>query len=234
MRRSVQRLYSGEDRAAVAATMEGCCGVASPSSQSLPSQGIQAIPKLGVGAPMALLAPKAGETVLDLGSGLGHDVLSAARQVGPRGRAIGVDATPEMVFRAREAADSLHVGNAEFRLGEIEHLPIDSESVDGIASDCVINLSPAKPQVFLEAFRVLRPGGRLVVSDVVADKALPEKVRQDARRWAACEAGAVTQQTYVSLLRKAGFENVRAERKGAYKPGLSKAVVFAEKPRTSV
>ena len=179
---------------------------------------------------MELLSPHEGEVILDLGSGPGRDVLLAAERVGPRGRAIGVDSTPEMVFRAREAAASLARTSAEFRLGEIEHLPIETESVDGITSDCVINLSTDKAQVFREAFRVLKPGGRIVVSDVVADGELPAWVRQDAERWAACEAGAVTAADYVALMRSAGFEAVEAELKGAYREGLSRATVRGRKP----
>ena len=179
---------------------------------------------------MELLAPRPGEVILDLGSGPGRDVLYAAELVGPGGKAIGVDATPEMIFRAREAAASLHRANAEFRLGEIEHLPLESGTVDGIGSDCVVNLSPDKGQVFREAFRVLKPGGRIVVSDVVADRELPAEVRRDVERWAACEAGAVTEAEYVRLLRVAGFQEVRSERQGAYREGLSRAVVRAVKP----
>ncbi|HYM39096.1 MAG TPA: methyltransferase domain-containing protein [Thermoplasmata archaeon] len=191
------------------------------------------LPRLGVGDPMEALGLEAGEVVLDLGSGPGRDVLFAAEQVGRRGQAIGVDATPEMVFRAREAAASLRRTNAEFRLGEIEHLPIESGTVDAIASDCVINLSPDKAQVFREAFRVLKPGGRIVVSDVVADRELPSKMQQDTERWAACEAGAVTRAEYVALMRRAGFDRIRTERKGAYRAGLSRALVRGVKPHAS-
>lgn len=185
---------------------------------------------MGVGSPVALLGLRNGEVVVDLGSGPGRDVLEAAERVGPSGRAIGVDATPEMVYSAREAARTLGRPNAEFRLGEIEHLPVESGTADAITSDCVINLSPDKASVFREAFRVLKPGGRIVVSDVVADCELPADVRRDAQLWAACVAGAETEATYLSLLRDAGFEEIRSETAGEYATGLSRAVVTARKP----
>lgn len=170
---------------------------------------------------------------MDLGSGPGRDVLYAAERVGPGGLALGVDATPEMVFAAREAAGALGRVNAAFRLGEIEHLPVDSGTVDGVSSDCVVNLSPDKAQVFRETFRVLKPGGRLVLSDVVANGELPPEVRRDRERWAACEAGAVPIGQYEDLLRAAGFVDVRSEILGSYRDGrLSRAVVTARKPRT--
>lgn len=206
-----------------------CCDSEETSQRSGPVSEPE-LARLGVGEPLDSLALKPGEVLLDLGSGPGRDVLVAAERVGPQGRAIGVDATPEMVFRAREAAASLGRGNAEFRLGEIEHLPVESGSVDAISSDCVVNLSPDKPQVFRDAFRVLRPGGRIVVSDVVADAPLTEQVRRDPERWAACEAGAVTLSEYVAMLRDAGFEAIRSETTGSYKEGLSRALVSARKP----
>ncbi len=186
--------------------------------------------KLGVGNPIALAGLRPGEVVLDLGSGPGSDVLEAARRVGPQGKALGVDATPEMVYHAREQARSLDLGNAEFRLGEIEHLPVETATVDVVLSDCVVNLSPDKAQVFREAFRVLKPGGRLVLFDVIADGELPDAVRRDAAAWAACVAGAVPEGEYVSLLRDAGFEEVRAERRGPYAPHLHTVLVTAQKP----
>jgi len=230
IRRKVRAHYAGKSASSCASSAGSCCGPDLISLDGAKPAGGRTIPSLGVGDPMEVLSPKADEVVLDLGSGPGRDVFHAAERVGPHGRAIGVDATPEMVFRARETAASLGQTNVEFRLGEIEHLPVESESVDAVASDCVVNLSPDKAQVFREAFRVLRPGGRIVVSDVVADRELPAEVRQDTERWAACEAGAVTQAEYVSLMRAAGFESVRAERKGAYRPGLSRATVLGVKP----
>ena len=231
VRKSVRARYGGD--------AEGCCGSSSaPGCEADGAhvdpggfEGTAAIPRLGVGDPMERLAPKQGETVLDLGSGPGRDVLVAAERGGPNGRAIGVDATPEMIFRAREAARSLGRTNAEFRLGEIEHLPVEPGSVDGISSDCVVNLSPDKARVFREAYRVLKPGGRLVVSDVVADHEAPASARTDGERWAACEAGAVTLAEYEALLRDAGFGDIASEVLGTYRDGLlSRAVVTAQKP----
>ncbi len=230
VRRQVRERYAASAGCGCDSESAACCGPDAAPSGTMDPLG--SILRLGVGDPMTLLSPAPGETVLDLGSGRGRDVLFAAERVGPQGRAIGVDATPEMVYAAREAARSLGRENAEFRLGEIEHLPVESASVDAVASDCVINLSPDKAQVFREAFRVLKAGGRLVVSDVVADAEVPTAARSDASRWAACEAGAVTAEAYVSLLRGAGFEDAHAETQGTYKPGLSRAVVTATKPRS--
>jgi len=230
IRRKVRDRYANAGDSCCGPSATGCCDANLVPLDAVGSADLRDIARLGVGDPMEVLAPRAGEVVVDLGSGPGRDVLFAAERVGPHGRAIGVDATPEMVYRARQAATSLGRGNAEFRLGEIEHLPLDSDTVDGIASDCVINLSPDKVQVFREAFRVLKPGGRIVVSDVVADRELPPEIRQDAERWAACEAGAVTQDAYVSLMREAGFEEIRAEQKGTYREGLSRAIVTGRKP----
>jgi len=186
--------------------------------------------KLGVGDPVSLADLAAGEVVLDLGSGRGDDVLAAAERVGPNGRAIGVDATPEMVFAARDLARSRGLGNAEFRLGEIEHLPVESESVDVIVSDCVVNLSPDKAQVIREAYRVLRPGGRIVLSDVVTDGELPEAVRKDPRAWAGCVAGAVSEAAYRSLLVDAGFREIETLGGRAWVQGLRSTVLVARKP----
>ncbi len=194
-------------------------------------EGEVPIPKLGVGDPLSVAAPRSGETLLDLGSGPGLDVLRAADLVGPGGKAIGVDATPEMVFRARETARTQRRTNVEFRLGEIEHLPLEAGTVDVIISDCVINLSPDKAQVFRDAFRVLRPGGRIVVSDVVAEREPPDSIRNDPQAWAACVAGAVREADYLEFLRRAGFEDIRTgETRGSYAAGLHSAVVTARKP----
>ncbi len=232
IRKSVRARYGSSAEGCCA---EGACGCGSGASSygTTAKADVGGILRLGVGDPMERLAPRDGETVLDLGSGPGRDVLYAAERVGPRGTAIGVDATPEMVFQAREAAQALGRSNAQFRLGEIEQLPVETGSVDGVSSDCVVNLSPDKARVFREAFRVLKPGGRIVVSDVVADAPLPEDVRRDTERWAACEAGAVTTTEYESLLRDAGFRDVRTEVHGSYRPGLSRATVTARKPQQS-
>jgi len=163
---------------------------------------------LGCGNPGALASMSEGETVLDLGSGAGFDCFLAAQEVGEAGRVIGVDMTPEMVEKARENATKNEHENVEFRLGEIEHLPVPDESVDVIISNCVVNLSPDKPQVFREAFRVLRPGGRLAISDVVVTADLPREVRADPDSVAACVAGASTVDRLQEMLTDAGFEEI--------------------------
>ncbi len=231
LRKRVRTHYGRSAEDCCGSSADACCGAAASVGEPASQPGAGGIARLGVGDPMERLAPREGETILDLGSGPGRDVLLAGEKVGPKGLALGVDATPEMVFAAREAARSLGRENVEFRLGEIEHLPVDSGTVDGISSDCVVNLSPDKGRVFHEAFRVLKPGGRLVLSDVVADRDLPAEMRQDAERWAACEAGAVTLAAYESLLREAGFVGIRSEILGTYREGLlSRATLSAAKP----
>ena len=164
---------------------------------------------LGCGNPTAIADLKAGEVVLDLGSGVGIDVFLVAGKVGPAGRVIGVDMTKEMVEKAKDIAESYGYKNVEFRLGEIEELPIGDKSVDVIISNCVINLSPNKSKVFQEAYRVLKYGGRLIVSDIVTERTLPDEIKQDPGAWAGCIAGALEQQKYLGKIRKAGFENVQ-------------------------
>jgi arsenite methyltransferase len=163
---------------------------------------------LGCGNPQAIAALKAGETVIDLGSGAGFDCFLAARQVGPTGRVIGVDMTADMIGRARQNALKSQIANVEFRLGEIEHLPVADQTADAIISNCVINLSPDKPAVFREAFRVLRPGGRLAISDVVAFGPLPDDVRRDLALYTGCIAGAATIDEAKRWLADAGFVDI--------------------------
>lgn len=164
---------------------------------------------LGCGNPQAIAALKSGEVVLDLGSGGGFDCFLAARQVGDTGRVIGVDMTPAMVSKARANADRGACGNVEFRLGEIENLPVADGIVDVVISNCVINLSPDKTRVFAEAYRVLKPGGRLAISDVVAFAELPEHIRQDMALYTGCMAGASTVAEVEAMLRASGFIGIR-------------------------
>ncbi|MFW2388119.1 MAG: arsenite methyltransferase [Polyangiales bacterium] len=171
---------------------------------------------LGCGNPTALAGLKPGETVVDLGSGAGFDALLSAEKLGPEGRFIGVDMTPEMLERARtNAVNAGHARTVEFREGLIENLPVASDSVDVVISNCVINLSPDKGQVFREAYRVLKPGGRLAVSDIVLTRALPPEVASLAAGWVACLGGALTEDEYFGHMRAAGFENIEHTRKPA-------------------
>jgi len=168
---------------------------------------------LGCGNPQAISALKPGEVVLDLGSGGGFDCFLAARQVGDAGLVIGVDMTPEMLTKARANAEKGGYRNVEFRLGEIEHLPVADAAVDVIISNCVINLSPDKPRVFAEAYRVLKPGGRLAISDIVAFAELPEAVRQDMALYTGCMAGASLVSEIEAMLQASGFTRIRVATK---------------------
>ncbi len=164
---------------------------------------------LGCGNPTALAGLKPGETVVDLGSGAGFDALLSAEKLGPDGRFIGVDMTPEMLERARtNAVNAGYARSVEFREGLIENLPVASESVDVVISNCVINLSPDKAQVFREAHRILKPGGRIAVTDIVLSEPLPAEVAQLAASWIACVGGALTEEDYLGHMRDAGFENI--------------------------
>ncbi|MCS7283183.1 MAG: arsenite methyltransferase [Anaerolineae bacterium] len=168
----------------------------------------EALLSLGCGNPLVGADLKPGETVLDLGSGGGLDCFLAVRQVGPTGRVIGVDMTPEMVERATTAARQLGLSNVEFRLGYLEDLPVEDESVDVVISNCVINLSPDKPRVFREMFRVLKPGGRVSIADMVSKGPLPQSLRESPEAWNACIGGALEMEEYVHALEEAGFTEV--------------------------
>ncbi len=168
---------------------------------------------LGCGNPQAIASLKAGETVVDLGSGGGFDSFLAAKAVGPEGHVIGVDMTPEMISKARKNADKSEFDNVEFRLGEIEHLPVADDSVDVIMSNCVINLSPDKSKVYQEAFRVLKQGGRLAISDIVATAELPDEVKEDLALFAGCVAGAALIDEIKTMLKGAGFTDIRIKPK---------------------
>jgi arsenite methyltransferase len=164
---------------------------------------------LGCGNPQAIAALKPGETVLDLGSGARFDAFLAGRQVGETGRVIGVDMTPAMVSKARANAEAGGTANVEFRLGEIENLPVADGTVDVVMSHCVINLSPEKPRVFADTYRVLKPGGRLAISDVVAFAELPDEIRQDLALYTGCMAGASLVSEVEAMLKAAGFTQIR-------------------------
>lgn len=203
-----------------------CCGDATPSPDEISralgysAAELLAVPAganlgLGCGNPQAIAGLKSGETVLDLGSGAGFDCFLAARQVGERGRVIGVDMTPEMLAKARANARAGGFGNVEFRLGEIESLPVADAAVDVAISNCVINLSPDKPRVYAEVFRVLKPGGRLAISDVVALGELPEAIRSDLALYAGCIGGAVGVPEIEAMLAACGFADIRIAPKDA-------------------
>ena len=197
---------------------KGCCGTSAPEAVSravgYSDEELAALPEganlgLGCGTPVAVASLRPGETVLDLGSGAGIDCFLAAQKVGPTGRVIGVDMTPEMLEKARQNAGKVGAANVEFRLGEIEHLPVSDNSVDAVISNCVINLSPDKPQVFRDAFRVLKPGGRLMVSDLALTAELPALVRNSVAAYIGCVAGALLKTQYLAGVSGAGFTDVR-------------------------
>jgi SAM-dependent methyltransferase len=198
-----------------------CCASAeqperacSPAVQFYASEEVAGLPasvtgaSLGCGNPVAISELQSGETVLDLGSGGGIDCFLAAQQVGPEGHVIGLDVTPDMIKLARHNARQMGLANVDFRFGEMEDIPLPSESVDVIISNCVINLSPDKDAVFAEAYRVLRPGGRMNVSDIVLRGELPESVRDRLDAWAGCVAGALEETDYLNKIRAAGFEDL--------------------------
>ncbi|MCX5889806.1 MAG: arsenite methyltransferase [Deltaproteobacteria bacterium] len=228
IRESVRKRYgeiATQGQSGCGCAPSGCCSGPAPTTPDISSlqigysqEELQAVPVgadlgLGCGNPQAIAALQPGETVLDLGSGGGFDCFLAARQVGPGGRVIGVDMTAEMMARARKNASEAGYANVEFRLGEIEHLPVADASVDVIISNCVINLSPDKGQVLREAFRVLRPGGRLAISDIVALATMPEEMRNDLALYVGCIAGAATLNDLEALLCEAGFDQIRIQPK---------------------
>jgi arsenite methyltransferase len=213
-----------------------CCGVETAESAGrkigYSDEELAAVPEganlgLGCGNPVALASLREGETVLDLGSGAGFDCFLAARAVGPAGRVIGVDMTPEMLGKARENARKGGFGNVEFRLGEIEALPAADASVDAVLSNCVINLSPAKEKVFGEAYRVLRPGGRIMISDIVLVGELPAPVAESLAAYADCIAGAIRKSDYLRLLETAGFADVRVVRETGFEFGEGEMEEYA-------
>ena len=168
---------------------------------------------LGCGNPVALASLEAGQTVVDLGSGGGFDCFLAAKQVGDTGRVIGIDMTPDMLSKARANAEKIQAENVEFRLGEIEHLPVADNSADIIMSNCVINLSPDKPGVYRDAYRILKPGGRLAISDIIATEPLPEEIQQNLALVSACVGGAATIDDTRAMLAEAGFIDIKIKPK---------------------
>lgn len=175
---------------------------------------LQSVPEgvnlgVGCGNPVALASLHEGETVLDLGSGAGLDCFLAAQKVGPTGKVIGVDMTLEMVDRARRSAEEGGYTNVEFKLGEIENLPIDDNSIDSVISNCVINLSPDKQKVFQEAFRVLKPGGRMMISDIVLTQDLPRSIKESIEGYHACVSGAMVRDKYLCCIETAGFQGIK-------------------------
>jgi len=196
-----------------------CCGGSDVTSEQMSTlmgyskQDFVGVPEganmgLGCGNPVALATLQTGETVVDLGSGGGFDCFLAAKQVGETGRVIGVDMTPDMLSKARKNAEKMQTENVEFRLGEIEHLPVADNSADIIMSNCVINLSPDKLSVYRDAYRILKPGGRLAISDIVAIAPLPEEIQQNLALVSACVGGAATIDDTVDMLAEVGFENI--------------------------
>jgi len=232
----------------------GCCNTGrTVESVSLDlgysESDLEAVPEganlgLGCGNPVALASLREGEVVLDLGSGAGFDCFLAAERVGPSGRVIGIDMTPDMLDRARENAKKGGRTNVEFRLGEIEHLPVADNSVDVVISNCVINLSPDKPQVFREAFRVLRPGGRLMVSDIVLAAPLPEALAGSALLYNSCVAGALVREEYLGNIAAAGFTEITVQGEAVFslehivsEPDLARALegaALSESERASL
>jgi len=216
----------------IARSGASCC----PSSESLVEQAklagyseedIKNAPEesnmgLGCGNPVALAGLKEGEIVLDLGSGGGIDVFLATKKVGPKGRVIGVDMTEKMIERSRQTAEKYGYNNVEFRLGEIENLPVEDNSIDVIISNCVINLSPDKKKVFKEAHRVLKPNGRMLISDLVTEGKLPLKIRKNLDAWAACIAGAMDKKEYLRTIEEAGFKKVNIVSESTYELDVSK------------
>ena len=240
--RTVVREHYAKVSKGQAGCAPGCCATM-PTDQSrklgYSADDLENVPEgadmgLGCGNPNAIASLRPGETVLDLGAGGGFDAFLAARAVGPTGKVIGVDMTPDMVSLARTNARKVHATNVEFRLGEIEHLPVADGTVDVILSNCVINLSPDKQSVFDEAFRVLRVGGRLAISDVVAIAPIPDALRNDVAAVCGCIGGAATIDEVRAMLAKAGFKSIAltisptsAQIVDSWMPGVSKFIASA-------
>jgi len=253
IKKSVREHYGKLARGA-AARQAPCCPEARASAQPAAvergiyaAEELAALPEsasgfsLGCGNPTAVAGLRPGETVLDLGSGGGLDCLLAAGQVGAHGRVIGLDMTPEMIVLARKNAREAGAENVEFRFGAMEEMPVEGNSVDVILSNCVINLSPDKDAVFRESYRVLRPGGRFCVSDIVALRELPPEVRADLSLWGGCVGGVLPIEEYLAKLRAAGFEDVAVEAERTFEQflpelaaaGLDDILTPADQPRAA-
>jgi arsenite methyltransferase len=240
VRETVREKYAAAARAAASGTGAACCSPADGTGafgSSLYDRGDQAEASdaaisgsLGCGVPTAVADLHEGEIVLDLGSGAGADILISARRVGPTGRAIGIDMTDEMLELARRNASDAGLENAEFREGYLEELPLEDDSVDVVISNCVINLSSDKPRVLAEAARVLRPGGRLAVSDVIADSDMDGETRADMAAWTGCIAGALTEAEFRAVLAAAGLQDVEIRETHRVHEHAGAAIIRARKP----
>jgi arsenite methyltransferase len=240
VRAAVREKYAAAARAAAEGDSSECCSpgdaaglfgasLYSPISEAdVPESAVSA--SLGCGVPTAVADLREGEIVLDLGSGAGTDVLISARRVGPTGRAIGLDMTDEMLELARANAARAGIENVEFRRGYLEDLPLEDGSVDVVISNCVINLTADKPKVLREAARVLRPGGRLAVSDVVADAGLDEQTRTDMAAWTGCIAGALTEEEFRFALQSAGFDEIEIRETHRVHEHAGAAIIRARRP----
>lgn len=213
-KKDIKKIVS-EKYGAMANESRSCCGSQRDVSEKIgySKEDLASVPEganlgLGCGNPVAMAELKEGDVVLDLGSGAGLDVFFASQKVGESGKVIGVDMTTEMIEKARKNAINSGATNVEFRQGEIEELPVDDNSIDVIISNCVINLSPDKPQVFRDAYRVLKPGGRIMVSDIVLNRELPEELKDNIEALVGCVAGAMKREEYLKTIQDAGFSDV--------------------------
>jgi arsenite methyltransferase len=249
IRENVRERYAAAAKAVAESTAAGCCGNAvkltneqgqqvfggslygSAEAGEVPEEALAA--SLGCGVPTAVADLHEGETVLDLGSGAGADVLISARRVGPTGKAIGLDMTDEMLELARRNAAEAGAQNVEFLKGHIEDIPLPDASVDVVISNCVINLSGDKPKVLQEAARVLRPGGRLAVSDVIADADMDEATRADMVKWTGCIAGALTRDEFARALADAGLVDIEIDETRRVQAQAASATIQARKPRVN-
>src|SRR4030042_884547 len=218
VRRRYARLATSDSSSCCGQTKETMCncGELYPQAEivNLPEDAVAV--SAGCGNPTAIASLKSGMTVVDLGSGGGIDAFLSAKRVGPSGKVYGIDATPEMIYRARRTAKENGYDNVEFRLGEIEHIPLDNGVADVVISNCVINLSPDKEQVFKAAFRILKPGGRIAVSDIVLLKDLPEDIRRDLKAWSERVSGAISEEQYIGAREEAGFDKPKVEDRVIY------------------